>query len=326
MTDAQRRILAALRTATAALSGEELAGVLGISRAAVHKHVEALREQGYTVEAVHAQGYRLRATPDRLGPEELAPHLTGSWRTIAWHASVDSTQRRAHELAAGGAAEGTFVVAERQTAGRGRLGRTWHSPAGANLYASLILRPAMLPSIVPQLALVAGLSVARAIDDCTGLSAGLKWPNDVVMDGRKVAGILTEMDAEVERVHHVILGIGVNVNLATEALPPELRDKATSLAALAGCPVDRVRFAARLLAVLEDDYRRFTTRGFGALRAEFDARAVLTGRRVTIAGAKEPCDGRVLGVADDGALRLLDDAGVEHAVVAGEVTLPDGYA
>src|SRR5262249_51148011 len=154
-----------------------------------------------------------------LDAAEVAPRLTGTWRRIDWHASLDSTQRRATELARDGAEEGTTVIAETQTAGRGRLGRRWHSPPGLNVYASVILRPALPPSEVPQVALVAGLATARAVAAATGLDARVKWPNDVLLDGRKVAGILTEMEAELERVRFVIVGIGVNVNAAAETFP-----------------------------------------------------------------------------------------------------------
>src|SRR5690349_11075459 len=158
------RILAWLRASPASLSGEEIAARLGISRAAVFKHVEALRARGYAIDAHHSRGYVLTGTPDRLDATELGRHLTGTWRRIEWHAELDSTQRRARELASAGADEGAIVVAETQTAGRGRLGRTWHSSPGKNLYFSIVLRPAIPPSTVPQLALVAGLALARAIE------------------------------------------------------------------------------------------------------------------------------------------------------------------
>ncbi|MGH7896077.1 MAG: biotin--[acetyl-CoA-carboxylase] ligase [Candidatus Binatia bacterium] len=320
------QILAWLRAVTTPLSGEELAQRLGVSRAAVFKHVEALRERGYRVEARHAQGYVLAGTPDRLSPAELAPYLTGTWRRIEWHAEVDSTQRVARDLARAGAAEGTTVVAETQSAGRGRLGRAWHSPPGLNVYSSVVLRPALAPTVVPQIALVVGLAVATAVRETTGLAPLLKWPNDVLLGGRKVAGILTEMDAELERVHFVIAGIGVNVNAQRETFPPALRDKATSLAIAAGRPTDRVAFMGRLLAQLETRYRRFLAVGFAPLRAECEHLSALAGRAVVVHVPDGEVAGRVEGLDDDGALRLVDDAGVTRRVVAGEVTIRGGYA
>jgi BirA family biotin operon repressor/biotin-[acetyl-CoA-carboxylase] ligase len=319
-------ILAWLRRAAEPLSGESLAEKLGISRAAVFKRVEALRERGYAIEARHAQGYVLVGTPDRLDATELGPHLAGSWRAIEWHATIDSTQRRARELARTGAAEGTIVVAETQTAGRGRLGRRWHSPPGANLYFSVILRPPLEPAVVPQLALVAGLAVAQTIRAVTDLDARLKWPNDVLVGGRKVTGVLTEMDAELEQVHSVVAGIGVNVNAPADAFPPELRRTATSLAIACGRRVDRVAFTARVFADLEALYRRFLAAGFTALRVEWERLSALADRTVVVAGADGEIGGRVVGLGDDGALRLVDAAGTMHRVVAGEVTIRDGYA
>jgi BirA family biotin operon repressor/biotin-[acetyl-CoA-carboxylase] ligase len=239
---------------------------------------------------------------------------------VEWRAEVDSTQLLARELARAGAEEGTMVIAETQTAGRGRLGRIWHSPAGANVYCSVLLRPAMPPAAVPQLALVAGLSVARAIEGL-GLAPALKWPNDVLLDGRKVVGILTEMEAELERVHVVIAGIGVNVNVAAADLPDYLRDVATSLAIAAGRPIDRVGFTADLVAALEADYRRFVEGGFAAVREEYERRSALTGRLVTVRSSDGETTGEVRGTDDDGALRLVEAGGAVRRVIAGEVTL-----
>jgi BirA family biotin operon repressor/biotin-[acetyl-CoA-carboxylase] ligase len=312
------RILAWLRASAAPLSGEELARRLGCSRAAVWKHVAALRARGYAIAARHARGYVLAAVPDRLGPAELAPHLTGAWRRIEWRAETDSTQRLARELARAGAAEGTCVIAEAQTAGRGRLGRTWHSPPGVNLYCSIVLRPPLPPGAVPQLALVAGVAVAAAVADAVALAPSIKWPNDVLVRGRKVAGVLTELEAEVERVRFVVVGIGVNLN--GTVFPPELADRATSLALEAGRPVDRAAFTGRLLAALEDRYARFLAGGFAALRAEWEACSALTGETVRVTGPEGEVWGCVLGVDDDGALRLRTAAG-ERRIVAGEVTL-----
>jgi BirA family biotin operon repressor/biotin-[acetyl-CoA-carboxylase] ligase len=291
----------------------------------VWKRVAALRRQGYRIEGRRAGGYALAGTPDRLGPAELAPHLRGQWRHIHWHEEVDSTQRVARELARGGAPEGTVVIAERQSAGRGRLGRQWHSPPGVNLYCSIVLRPPLAPSAVPQIALVAGTAVAAAVAEETGLRPGIKWPNDVLLDGRKVAGILTEMDSEVDRVHHVIAGIGVNLNLPLAALPRDLRAKATSLRAVTGRRVDRARFTGGLLAALEARYGRFLSAGFPTVRAEWETFSCLTGTEVRIASAEGELAGCVLGLDADGALRLRQADGRVVRVIAGEVTVRDGY-
>jgi BirA family biotin operon repressor/biotin-[acetyl-CoA-carboxylase] ligase len=322
----ERRILGWLREAGAPVSGEELARRLGCSRAAVWKHVAALRRRGWRIDARRAQGYALAGAPDRVGPAEIAPHLTGRWRDVRWLESTDSTQRVARELARAGAPEGVLVVAERQTAGRGRLGREWHSPAGVNLYASLVLRPAVAPAAMPQLALVVGVAVAAAVEEASGRRPGLKWPNDVLLDGRKVAGVLTEMDSELDRVHFAIAGIGVNLNAPASAFPRALRDKATSIFAATGRRVDRAAFAARLLAALEARYGRWLEVGFATgVRAEWESYSSLTGRRVRVAAADGAVAGEVLGLDTDGALRLRAADGRTQRVVAGEVTVQGGY-
>lgn len=299
---------------------------LGCSRAAVQKHVAALRRRGYQIAARRAEGYRLVAGPDRLSPAELSSRLTGTWRRVEWFETIDSTQRIARELARDGAPEGTVVVAETQTAGRGRLGRSWHSPPGLNLYLSIVLRPPLPPAEVPQLALVAGLAVADAVIATTALAAQIKWPNDVVIGDRKVAGVLTEMEAEMDGVHYAIAGIGVNVNATASTFPPELRDKATSLREALGRPVDRAGFTARLLADFEARYSRFLAQGLGAMRSDWEALSSLNGRVVTVAGPAGAMTGRVLGLDEDGALRL-DAGGRVERIVAGEVTIrAGGYA
>ena len=317
--DPDARILNRLRAAKVPVSGEELAELLGCSRAAIWKRIAALREEGYRIEAQHAAGYVLAGTPDRLGPAELAPHLTGGWRDVHWLASVDSTQRLARDLARSGACEGTAVVAEEQTAGRGRLGRTWHSPPGDNLYCSIVLRPPRAPAEVPQIALVAGLAVADAVQETAGRRPAIKWPNDVLLDGKKVCGILTEMESEMDRVHHVIAGIGVNLN--TRRFPRELREKASSLLLLTGRPVERAPFTARLLAALEARYGRYLSVGFASVRTEWESYSCLTGTEVRVQGPGGEVAGRVLGIDDDGALRLRGADGRVNRIVAGEVTL-----
>jgi BirA family biotin operon repressor/biotin-[acetyl-CoA-carboxylase] ligase len=242
-----------------------------------------------------------------------------------WFEEADSTQRVARDLARDGAPEGTFVIAERQTAGRGRLGRQWHSPPGLNLYCSIVLRPPLAPSAVPCLTLVIGASAAAAIAEETGARPAIKWPNDVLLDGRKVVGILVETESEMDRVHHVIAGIGVNLNAPLRSFPRAMRARATSLLAATGRRVDRAAFTARLLAALEARYGRFLSVGFSSVRAEWESFSCLTGRDVRVAGVEGEVSGRVLGLDEDGALRLRTSDGGVRRIVAGEVTVRDGY-
>jgi BirA family biotin operon repressor/biotin-[acetyl-CoA-carboxylase] ligase len=243
---------------------------------------------------------------------------------IEYFEHTDSTNTVARQLAAEGAVEGTVVIAEAQSKGRGRLGRTWVSPPLRNLYVSIVLRPPIAVVEAAQLTLVAGLATAEAVSEWAP-SATIKWPNDVVIDGRKIAGILTEMEADEGRVRFVILGIGVNLNAAAEDFPDELRDKATALCAAAGRFIDRTAFAERLLSCIEDRYTLFLARGFAAIRPLWERRSCLTGRSVQIDGGGQRCAGVVTGISDDGALLVRDAAGSEVRVVAGDVTVVDGY-
>lgn len=324
MTSTRERILARLRSADGPVSGADLAAELGCTRAAVWKHVAALRAAGHEIRGRRSSGYVLECAATPLDSATLGPALTGSWRTIEWYDAIDSTQRRARELADAGAAEGSIVLADRQTAGRGRLGRAWFSPPGVNVMGTIVLRPACDPSAVAPLALVAGLAVADAVEDAIGLRPGLKWPNDVQLGGRKVAGILAELHGEIDRVEAVLLGVGLNVNLPQEALPAELRSIATSLRIACGRPLDRVAVAARLLAAIEARYARFLAGGFREMRSEWEAASVLTDHDVDVAGGGTAVAGRVRGVDDDGALVLETVDGVRRRVIAGEVTLRRG--
>lgn len=244
---------------------------------------------------------------------------------VRYFESLDSTNTTARELARDGAPEGVVVLAEGQTRGRGRLGRSWASPPHRNIYLSLLLRPPIAPAMAPQLALVAGLSTARALASF-GLDARIKWPNDVLVDGRKLAGILTEMEGDGERLDAVILGIGINVNLALDEFPEELRDKAGSVAAALGRSVARHEVIERLLSALEHDYDRFVMHGFRPLRDEWNRLSQLNGRWVEVEDGARRLSGTVVGLGEDGALELRDANGRSEMVWAGDVSVVDGYA
>ena len=319
------RILSMLRREPV-VSGEALSAALGVSRAAVWKHVEALRADGYTIEARRARGYALIGSPDRLLPVEITRHLSTArfGRRLECFETIDSTNVRAAALAREDAPEGTLVLAERQTRGRGRLGRSWVSPARVNLYASFVLRPRLAPADAPQLALAAAVAVARALGPLAPGRIAIKWPNDCLLDGKKVAGILTEMDAEVDRVRAVVLGIGVNLNAPARAFPTELRAMATSVLLATGTPVDRPRFVATLAAELEAVYDRVVREGFAAIVPEWESFSCLTGREVTIDGGGTRSSGIVRGIDTSGRL-VLDGPDGEERVLAGDVSLVNGY-
>ena len=317
-------ILASL--AHAPCSGEALSQQLGVSRNQVWKHVQTLRTRGYQIDGSPGGGYRLLARPDRLYAEELLPGLGTDWlgRSIHHLETTDSTNRVADDLAREGAPHGTVVVAEHQTAGRGRLGRRFHSPPHQNLYLSLVLRPAISISQAPTIILGAGLAVAKAVAEALGAPerVEIKWPNDVLVDGLKISGILMEMSAEATQVGYLVLGIGVNLNVSPDTFPEEFRARATSLAAASGAPIDRVNFTRRLFVTLEGVLERHAEAGFEGLRADFERFYRMRGRPIEVS---DPGGSSRVGTAgrvgSDGTLELQLPGGGLDRIVAGDVTL-----
>lgn len=314
------------RTRGRPCSGETLSTRLGVSRAQIWKHVEALRERGYGIDGAPGDGYRLVAVPDRLYPEEIEVGLETRWvaRPIHYYDTTDSTNRVALELAREGAPAGTAVVAEGQTAGRGRLGRSFFSPPGLNIYTSLVLRPEVHTAEAPTLILAAGTAVAEAVagalDDPADVE--IKWPNDVLIGGLKTSGILMELSAEATRVSSLVLGIGVNLNVERGDFPEAFREHATSLRTHAGRPIDRVAFARRLYGTLEEVFDLHARGGFGAVRPRFESWFRMAGRPVTVLGlGGRRLAGTALGIDDHGELRVRREDGEVERVIAGDVTL-----
>jgi BirA family biotin operon repressor/biotin-[acetyl-CoA-carboxylase] ligase len=303
------------------VSGEAISDKLGLSRAAVWKHVNALRAQGYRIDAIPARGYRLAGIPDRLGALELRPLLSTSelGHTLHCFDEVASTNDVAKALAEDGALHGEVVVAERQTAGRGRRGRAWVSPPGRNVYLSVILRPELPPQRAAEVTLVASVALCEAVREA-GVEADIKWPNDVLAGGRKLGGILTEMAAEPDKVQWVVVGIGVNLNARREDFPPELRDVATSLAMERGEPVPRALFAAALLGALERRLTVHAEEGFGEIRDAWREMSGTLGRDVRVATAEGEIVGRAEDIDETGALLVRGPRGLER-ITGGDVHL-----
>lgn len=303
------------------LSGQELSRQLGISRAAIWKQIEQLRNLGYDIVAIPARGYHLQAGPERLTPAELRQGLQTALvgRDIHCFSSIPSTNSHACQLAEGGATEGTVVVADAQSAGKGRLGRSWASPPGVNLYLSLILRPPVPPREAPLMTFLSSLAVARTIEDVTGLVPTVKWPNDVLLNGRKVAGLLNEMSAESERIHYVVLGIGLNINMRADEFPADLRYPATSLLLATGSLQSRLALCRRLFAELDELYRDYLANGHEGIMNGWLRYFDLLNVMVEVFDGHGSQRGRVSGVADDGALLLLGDDGAIRRILAGDV-------
>jgi len=247
----------------------------------------------------------------------LNTHRVGA--TIHYFSEIGSTNTYARARAARGAAEGEVIVAETQTAGRGRLGRRWESPPCANLYFSVILRPALAPAEAAQLTLMAAVALADAVAGFVPCAPAIKWPNDILIEGKKLAGILSEAACTAERLEYVVLGVGININYPRHLMPEELRGRATSLLEEAGCPIERESLFRRLIQHLDRCYGDLEQSGFEPMARRWQSRFALRGRRVRVDSSDPVLIGRALGVDRDGALLIEADDATVHRVIAGDV-------
>ncbi len=320
------RRLAALLTllaenATIVVSGARIAREIGVSRSTVWRWVTRLRELGVRVKGKQHTGYFLEKVPDILTPDMLRQRLKGNLfgKRIHHFFKVDSTNRVAFDLGHAGEPEGAVVLAEEQTAGRGRAGHAWHSERATGIYATLLLRPRLAPVQAPLLTMMAGLSAHTAIQAQTGLTVDLKWPNDLLIRGRKVGGILTEMLAEPGQIRFVTVGIGLNVN--QERFPAELSTSATSLRVEAGKPQSRLELLVRLLREMENDYNHFLTNGAETVTSRFTAlSSYAQGKRVRVTNGRDTFAGVTAGLGPEGLLLVQRDGGQLVTVIAGDVT------
>jgi len=307
------------------LSGQEISRQLGVSRTAIWKQIEALRAAGYGLEAQTRRGYRLVSLPDAVTPLAISAGLsTHSFgQSIHYCGSVGSTNDEAKRLARDGAPEGLLVIANEQTAGKGRLGRGWATPPGSAIAMSLVLRPNLPPFEAPRTTLVAAVAVAEAVCSVTGLQAGIKWPNDVQVNGLKICGILTELEADMDRIGFVVCGIGLNVNMNRDELPDEYRQTATSLRTELSQPVARASLVREILTRFESAYEDLITGRFAQVLDRWRARSVTLGHPVQVHSVIGT--GVLVGIAEDldsdGALLVRTEAGVLQRVHAGEVSL-----
>src|ERR1700730_4370628 len=306
---------------TIVISGARIAREIGVSRSTVWRWVTRLRELGVKGKGRAATGYYLEQVPDILTADMLRPRLRGSLfgKRIYHFFKTDSTNRVALELGHQGEAEGAVVLAEEQSAGRGRTGHTWHSERATGIYATVLLRPKLSPIQAPLLTMMAGLSAHAAVQRVAGLSVDLKWPNDLLIQGKKVGGILTEMHAEPAQVRFVIVGIGINVN--QEKFPPDLATASTSLRLETGKSQSRLEVLVRFLRQFEIDYRELLSEGAAGMVKRFEAvSSYARGKRVRVTNGKESFTGVTAGVEDEGLLRVKRDDGKVTTVIAGDVT------
>lgn len=318
-------ILQFLKDSKDYLSGEDLSKRLGISRSAIWKNINSLRDSGYVIESVTNRGYRIVNSSNALTPGEISEGLEtqmfGSQITV--FAEIDSTNEEAKRQALAGAAHGCLFVAEQQNGGKGRLGRIWTSPPKTGLWFTLLLRPDAAPAQVANLTLLAGLAVCRAIHTCTGCDTKIKWPNDIVIGSKKVCGILTEMTAEIDKVHFAVLGIGINVN--NESFPEELSVKATSLQIESGEPVSRVALLQNILKELEVLYTEYFIQGKNNWLAEYRQVCVSLNRTVSTMRGQEKIIGTAVDITEGGELVVQTAPGEQVVINSGEVVVQGIY-
>jgi BirA family biotin operon repressor/biotin-[acetyl-CoA-carboxylase] ligase len=307
------------------VSGEKLGEKLHISRTAVWKHINELRKNGYQIDSSPRLGYSLIEPPDLLLPDEISNGLETRviGKNILHYRVITSTQDAAAEFAKNGIAEGTVVIAETQTNGRGRKGRQWISPSKGGVYLSIVLRPNVTPLQTIQMPLIAGVAVLKAIHKASHVAPKIKWPNDIIIGGKKVAGILTEMNCEIDLVNYIILGIGVNVNTPKSVMEKVPGGIANSLANECGGRVSRVKLVQYLLNEFENIYTEFRANGFRSIREEWKVSSNTIGSWVKISDGldKEGIEGQAFDIDEDGFLLVRKKSGDLMKVISGEVLL-----
>lgn len=309
-----------VKNATVVVPGPKIASEIGVTRSTVWQYIEKLRALGVEIKGHPSSGYQLQRLPDILAPSLIKPELgeNSIGHRILHYFKTDSTNSVALGLAAKNAAHGTVIVAEEQTAGRGRLGRNWYSERSSGIYASVILRPPLAPSAAAVLTLMAGIAVHQAIQTVTGLAADIRWPNDVLVNGKKVCGILTEMSAEVDRLHAVVLGVGVNVN--HHAMPDELKSLATSLRIEAGKVVSRAHVLIAMLGELQKQYDLLLQDGMSAIIERWSAASSFAeGKQIRVLTQGGEYRATTAGLDNTGALRVRRGDGQQETLIAGEI-------
>lgn len=322
----KEELLSLLRERNEYVSGQELCRHFGVSRTAIWKAVNRLKEAGYEIEAVPNKGYRVLSCPDSVAAVEVSSLMETDviGRDVRYMETIDSTNLYARRLGEDGAAEGVLVVADEQTAGKGRSGRHWTTPPGSAIAMSVLLRPRIAPERISMVTLVMGLAVAKAVRELYGLDALIKWPNDVVVNGKKICGILTEMSAELMAVNYIVIGVGINSNM--KEFPEEIRTTATSIALELGRDVSRARLIAEVMKHFETLYRSFLeTSDLSGIMSDYNTILVNIGRRVRVLEPGNEYSAKALGIDRNGRLLVRTDEGTVRDVYAGEVSVRGIY-
>lgn len=323
----KEKVLRALRSTEEYVSGQQLCEALGVSRTSVWKSINSLREDGYQIDAIPNKGYKIIGSPDSIAKEEIASrlHTKRIGKEIYYFSKIDSTNQYAKKLGEEGAPDGTIVIADEQTKGKGRSGRHWVTPPGSAIAFTILLRPKLPPASISMVTLVKGLAVCNAIRELYHLPVGIKWPNDVVIDGRKICGILTEMSAEVDGVHYIVIGTGINTNV--DSFPDEIKDVATSLKIQLGRPVDRAEVLVRVIEFFEEYYEKFEEDGdLRRLQDTYNEELLNMNEGVRVLDPKGEYTGVALGIDPEGQLLVKrDDTGEIVKVWSGEVSVRGIY-
>lgn len=305
------------------VSGEKISEILGVTRASVWKHIKNIKMDGYDIESVTRKGYRLVSSPDILTDEEIRPYLNTKYigQNIVYFNSIDSTNKKAKELGSLNYKEGTIVVSEEQVEGRGRLGRNWSSPKFKGIWMSIILRPDIEPINAPKITQIAAAATCKAIYDI-GIEAYIKWPNDIVVNGKKVCGILTEMAGELNKINYIIVGIGINVNTQKEDFEKDIEDIATSIKIEKKNTVDRKKLLSKVLNNFEKLYDEFKEKG--TIDKSIDIcreRSAIIGKDINVINRNNIVEGTVVNLTDEGELIVKFNDGRIDKIICGEVSI-----
>ncbi|MFB1049332.1 biotin--[acetyl-CoA-carboxylase] ligase [Paraliobacillus sp. JSM ZJ581] len=307
MSSTRERIIALLAANNESyVSGQAISDQLKISRTAVWKQMKVLKQDGYLIEAIPNKGYRIISTPNKLSENTLQWGLQTKWlgKSINFYDEIDSTQTKANHLAQQGCKHGTVVIANSQQAGRGRMNRAWHSNNEDGIWMSMVLRPTILPAHAPQFTLLTGTVLVDILSEKTGIPIKIKWPNDLFVGDKKVAGILTEMQAEQDQIHYLVIGIGINVNQYTKQLPAEIRTKATSLREATGNWFSKIELIQSILYAFETAYERHQEIGFSEIKRNWEKRGYKMNQNVTYHSGNIQSEGIIKGINENGALLI----------------------
>lgn len=319
-------ILRLLKESNTYISGQQLCEQFQVSRTAVWKVIDQLKKEGYQIEAVRNKGYRLIDSPDVMSKAEIESLMDTKWAgsNVVYYDEIDSTNNRAKEAGDNKTPHGTLFVADMQVAGKGRRGRVWQSPAGSSIYMTILLYPEISPLKAPQLTLVMAIAVAEGIKEVTGLDTKIKWPNDIVVNGRKICGILTEMSTEIDYINHVVIGAGINVN--QDDFPEDIRKTASSLKMELGKQVKRSELIAAIMKSFEKDYEIFVkTEDLSGLQELYNSMLVNLDRDVKVLEPGNEYEAHALGINKTGELIVRTAEGEEKEIYAGEVSVRGVY-